>query len=166
MPACSSSSSSIVSQSAPCSNRPIKCMWLMSVAVTGALVAVHIPTGGREPLSWRLLSRAWTQIVQPLHHVSVWPTSAAVEVRWQINTAVAVPVAVTVTTLAICNWQSFTYFETNFTICLLTDSPTNSKAWTVKCCWRMTKKHCLPAEHTTHKSQIDNSVFLSPQFLR
>jgi len=39
------------SQSAPCSNRPIKCVWLSrSVAVTGALVALHIPTGGREPL--------------------------------------------------------------------------------------------------------------------
>jgi len=43
----------------------------MSIAVTGMLVALHRLTGGRELVSWRLLSCAWRQNVQALHHVSV-----------------------------------------------------------------------------------------------
>lgn len=39
-----------------------------------------------------------------------------------------------------------THFAANLTICLLARSPTATNACTLNCCWRSTKKHCLPEE--------------------
>lgn len=43
-----------------------------------------------------------------------------------------------------------THFAANLTICLLARSPTATRACTLNCCWRKTKKHCFP-ENTNNR---------------
>lgn len=44
---------------------------------------------------------------------------------------------------------AYTHLAANLTICLLARSPTASRACTVNCWWRRTKKHCFPRGKTT-----------------
>jgi hypothetical protein len=50
------------------------------------------------------------------------------------------------------HWQhnTCTYLEANLTMCLLTTSLTAMMHWTVYCCWRRTRKHCLPVTETKY----------------
>ena len=50
----------------------------------------------------------------------------------------------------------------NLTICLLMDSLTKARHWTVTCCCLITKKHCLPTITVDQLKATDNSITFSP----
>lgn len=52
-----------------------------------------------------------------------------------------------------------THFAANLTICLLARSPTATRACTLNCCWRRTKKHCFP-ENKTSTIHHEGAVYI------
>ena len=57
--------------------------------------------------------------------------------------------------------ENQTYFALNLTICLLTFSLTNARAWMVHCWWRSTMKHCLPVPRDVCKRPLTQMVWVA-----
>lgn len=59
-----------------------------------------------------------------------------------------------------------THFAANLTICLLARSPTATRACTLNCCCRRTKKHCFPENTNNRLRQAIKSAAITPHQAR